>query len=36
MRERYAQLVGAPVVFGPEDTAALDAAKEITTRGGWA
>jgi chromosome partitioning protein len=35
-RARSAQLVGAPVVFGPEDTAALDAADEITKRGGRA
>lgn len=36
LAERYAQAVGAPVTFRPEDTAVLDAAEEITKRGGWA
>lgn len=36
MAERYAQAVGVPVVFRPDDTAVLDAAQEITKRGGWA
>lgn len=34
LAERYAQGVGAPVVFGVEDTAVLDAAAEIARRGG--
>jgi chromosome partitioning protein len=36
LAERYAQAVGAPVHFGPTDTAIVDAAEEITKRGGWA
>lgn len=36
LAERYAQAVGAPVVFRADDTGVLDAAAEITKRGGWA
>jgi chromosome partitioning protein len=35
LAERYAQAVGAPVVFRPDDTAVIDAAQEISRRGGW-
>jgi chromosome partitioning protein len=36
LAERYAQAVGAPVTFRPDDTAVIDAAEELAKRGGWA
>lgn len=35
LAERYAQAVGAPVVLRIEDGAVMDAASEISKRGGW-
>jgi len=35
LAERYAQAIGAPVELGPGDVA-IQAAEEITRRGGWA